>query len=747
MTGSPVPWRLAADTGGTFTDVVAVDPAGRSSRAKVLSSSALRGRVERILDERTVDLDRRDTSAAGGCELLAGCKLARLGAAGQEPLAVVAGFDPATGRLRLEAAAPLAAGEVVEIRSSEPAPVLAARLLTGTPQNQPLPPMELRLATTRGTNALLERRGARTAFLVTRGFRDLLAIATQERPELFARRVVLPAPLPEVTLEVHERLAADGTVVEPLDLAALEPEIERLVAAGFESAAVASLHAYRNPDHERAVAAALARHGFRHVAVSSELAPRIKLLPRAETAVVEAYLAPVVGSFLATVAAALPSEGRLLALTSAGGLAAARDFRAKDSLLSGPAGGVVGAVAAARRSGFERLVGFDMGGTSTDVARFDGELEYVFEQRVAGTRLLAPALAIETVAAGGGSVVSVKHGRLQVGPESAGAAPGPACYGAGGPLTVTDVDFLLGRLDAELFGLPIDRRAAEQASDELLAELRAATGEGAPRDAVLEGCLAMADERMADAIRRISVRRGYDPADHVLVAFGGAGVLHACAVAERLGMTTVLVPADAGLLSAVGLAGARLERFAERTVLRPLSAVEPELPGLFAELAAEAGAAVRAAAGPGEPLSVDRRLAFLRLLGQEATLAVEITDFGVLAAAFERAYRELYGYPPPAERAIELESIRLVAGTAAAAVAPAPSVPALPVPPGRRGAAVFGGRTWPLAVHARGDLAPGMVLGGPALVVDRHATALVAPGWRARVDGALALVIEREDRP
>jgi 5-oxoprolinase (ATP-hydrolysing) len=737
-------WRLAADTGGTFTDVLAEDPAGQRHRAKVLSSSALRGRVERVLDGCLCQLDRRTPELTPGLPLLAGCEVVTLDG---RVLGVVQAFDAAAGRLEFRADADLRVGQTIEIRSPEPAPVLAARLLTGTPQGALLPPMELRLATTRGTNALLERRGAPTAFLVTRGFRDLLAIGTQERPELFARRPVRPVPLPRLVVEVQERLAADGTVLEALDEETLLAELPGLRAAGIESVAVALLHAYRNPVHEERVVALLTAHGFPSVAASSALARRIKFLPRAETAVVEAYLAPIVGAFLASVAAALPAApaGRLFALTSAGGLVAAADFRAKDSLLSGPAGGVVGAQRAARASGFSAFIGFDMGGTSTDVARASGDgLEYTFEPRVGDARLLAPALAIETVAAGGGSIVAVANGRLQVGPASAGATPGPACYGAGGPLTLTDVNLLLGRFDPDRFGLPLDIAAAERAADRLVADLAAATGESAPREAVLEGCLALADERMADAIRRISVRRGFDPADHVLVAFGGAGGLHACAVAERLGMSTVLVPADGGLLSAAGLAAARLERFAERTVLLPLAAVAASLSAWLAELAAEALGAVSAVARGDQPVAVERRLAFLRLAGQEATVVVEIADGTDLAAEFARAYEALYGYPPAAGRAIELESLRVVAATAAEPVTPAPAVSPVLAPDGRPGTAYFAGAPRPIRRFDRDELPPGVTLAGPALVVDRYAGTLVAPGWRLAVDGARALVLTRE---
>ncbi|HEX6199176.1 MAG TPA: hydantoinase/oxoprolinase family protein, partial [Thermoanaerobaculia bacterium] len=442
------------------------------------------------MDDRTLELAEDWVPAAlrdrGGPPLLAGCAFRVLGGgAGGTPVAA-AGFEPAASRLLLEAdpGAGARPGAAFELVSEEEAPVLAARLLTGTPQDRPLPPLALRLATTRGTNALLERKGVATALFVTRGFGDLLVIGDQARPELFALAVEKPAPLHAEVVEVAERLAADGSVVEALELdgaagEALGRRVDELLAAGIRSAAVALLHAYRNPGHERALGRFLRERGVRHVSLSSELAPLIKILPRAETAVVDAYLAPILGDYLERVRRALPEAGgaTLHAMTSAGGLVGAAEYRAKDSLLSGPAGGVVGMADAGRRSGFERVIGFDMGGTSTDVARCDGAFEYVFEHRVGDARLLAPALAIETVAAGGGSVCRFAGGRLLVGPESAGADPGPACYGAGGPLTLTDVNLLLGRLDPERFGIPVDREAAEARLAELAAEVAAAGGE------------------------------------------------------------------------------------------------------------------------------------------------------------------------------------------------------------------------------------------------------------------------------
>ncbi len=756
-------WRVWVDTGGTFTDGLAVDPAGGLHRAKVLSSSALRGRVGAVLDDRTVRLSapwRLPDGFAAGAELR---RLER-GGPGLQIAASSAG-----GRLTLAEALPgdLEAGEPLEIRFDDEAPVLAARLLTATPagvapqgseRNGALPPMALRLATTRGTNALLERRGARCALLITRGFADLLAIGNQQRADLFALDARKPPPLYEAVIEVPERLDAAGEVVEELDLEALRPRLEQLAAEGFEAAAVALLHSYRNPAHERLVARELERAGVGFVATSAELAPVIKILPRAETAVVDAYLGPIIEGYLRRVEAKL-DRGRLLVMTSAGGLMGSGRYRARDSLLSGPAGGVVGAAGAGRDCGFERLIAFDMGGTSTDVSRFDGDYEYVFEHAVGGATVSGPALAIETVAAGGGSICHREGRQLTVGPESAGADPGPACYGAGGPLTLTDVNLLLGRLDPARFGIPIQPAAAEGAAVALLGDLEAEGG----REHLLEGFLAIADERMAEAIRRISVRRGYDPRRYALVAFGGAGGQHACAVAGLLGMSTVVAPADAGLLSAAGLGAAVIERFTQLQVLSPLSATshphpsgvtDGELEARLAELAEQAvGEVVAEGVGRGDA-GVRRRLAYLRFAGQEATLELEVDPDGrvagtPLAAAFLERYRALYGYRPAA-RPIEVDSLRVVASSRPAASAAAAAAAAGERPPERAAPAAgerrafFAGDWQRVPVYHGPDLLPGHRLTGPALVLDDHATLVVGAGWRARMTPSRALVVERE---
>jgi 5-oxoprolinase (ATP-hydrolysing) len=737
------PWQVAVDTGGTFTDCVARDPEGRLHHAKVLSSSTLRGRVEARLDARRL---RVSVTWSAPEDFVKGFRFRPLGDPSWE--GEVAGFDPTERLLELADPVPeaLAPGSAFELLSAEEAPVLAARLVTRTAAGATLPPLAMRVGTTRGTNALLERQGAPVVFFVTRGLGDLLLVGTQQREDLFALDVRKAEPLYEDVVEVRERIAADGSVLEPLHLEELRPALEAVRGRGLRVAAVALLNAYRNPEHEEDLRRFLLSEGFEHVSLSSDLSRRIQILPRAETAVVDASLAPVIRDYLDRVRARL-SGGTLHAMTSAGGLSRAESFRAKDSLLSGPAGGVVGAAAAARRSGFSRVLAFDMGGTSTDVARFDGDYEYRFDHHVGDAHLFAPALAIESVAAGGGSICGFASGGLHVGPRSAGADPGPACYGAGGPLTITDVNLLLGRLAAARFAVPIDVRPAREALEAVRRRLRTETAEEADPDALLEGFLEIANERMADPIRGVSLRRGYDPAEHVLVAFGGAGGQHACAVAERLGIGTVLVPSRASLLSAEGLAEAVVERFEERQVLEPLSAVESSVSAWLEELAERAIAAVEAEGIGRDDVEIRRRLVDLRLTGQDSTLSVESAPDASLPELFARRYAEVFGHRPEG-RAVELESLRVVASSRSPAPPPPEPAPTpVDVLPGRRQRARFAGAWVEAAVHERELLPPGARVAGPALVFEEHTATVVEEGWEARIDAERALVMRHREEP
>lgn len=767
-------WQVFIDTGGTFTDCVAIDPSGETHRAKVLSSGELRAAVSRVLTSNRVRLSEH---APWPDDFITGFEVRRT-SSGRSPAHGVDGSiadgDPPPRVLTYRAVdqevtfdrppvPPLSPGEVIALASDEETPVLAARLVTGTSARSALPPIELRLATTRATNALLQRIGPPVAFFVTRGFADLLIIRDQTRPDLFARRIERPPPLYSRVIEVDERLDASGRVIDPLDAASLENAARQVLDRGVRHAAVALLHAYLHPAHERQAASILRRMGFEHVSTSAELSPLIRIVPRAETAVVNAFTSPAIDAYLERLWAAMPGA-TIRVMTSAGGLARASGIRAKDCLLSGPAGGVLGAAEAGRRSGFRRVIGFDMGGTSTDVCRVDESPEYRFEHQVGAGRIQAPALAIETVAAGGGSVCAFRHGRLEVGPRSAGASPGPACYGRGGPLTITDVNLLLGRIVPERFEIPLDPSAAEHALSDVLAAIERETGRRPDRDVVLEAFLALADQRMADAMARISIRRGFDVSDYALVSFGGAGGQHCCRVAERLGISTVLMPRDASLLSAVGLGAASIERFAQRQVLQPLSEFLGRFDALRHELARECCALLTEELGA-EPERDDiseQRLVDVRLLGQEATITLEATEAAEIQPRFERAYHALYGHAPEG-KPIEVESMRVImrvrrrAGQTPAPPAPrrtgeSPGPAAAPASRDREGVApathrhrVWVGGAWrESARHEREALIPGTMLRGPAVITGASSTFIIEPGWSAFVDPSDCLVLRRE---
>ncbi len=740
MTGNQ--WQIWIDTGGTFTDCFALDPQGAAHRAKVLSSGALRGVVRTQLEARVfeVGIDWPVSEA-----LIIGAKIRPVGAS--QANTVITRFDESESRMVVDGdeATLLRAGDAFEVLFDDEPPVLAARLVTQTPPDQALPPLAMRLASTRGTNALLEQRGAKVALFVTKGFGDLLDIGDQQRPDLFALDIRKAPALYSEVIEVSERLDSSGSVIAPLCLDTVAVDARRALENGVEAAAIALLHSYRNPAHEHELAQMLRNLGFGFVSCSADLAPLIKVVPRAETAVVNSYLAPVIESYLAGVVHAM-GTARIHVMTSAGGLTNAAVYTPKDSLLSGPAGGVAGAAAAGRRSGFDRIIGFDMGGTSTDVARYDGDFEYTFEHRVGGARLLAPALAIETVAAGGGSICAVHNGALTVGPQSAGANPGPACYGAGGPLTLTDVNLLAGRLDPERFTIPVFQDAAATSLDELLAQVGEPPGNAATTpEQLLSGLIELANERMADAIAEVSVRQGYDPREFALVAFGGAGGQHGCGVANRLGIETVIMPADASLLSAIGLGHAVVERIAQAQVLETLDEFESASAARFLELELTARSQLVSEGVADDDITVRRRLVHMRQIGQDSTIAVELAAGASLETAFRSRYEAIYGHRP-ADRTIEVESIRVVMSSHPT-VGDAPMTRQV----GRREVSARDNRRCLCAgqfidapVFERADLVPGSVFDGPCLIVDQHTMCVIDPGWTGIVDNAKAVVLRRD---
>ncbi len=713
-------WRLFIDTGGTFTDCIAYDPQDQVHRIKVLSSSALRGRLLAPAENAwSIQINWSHQAP-----IFEGYQLSVLGQPGQWK---VLHLDPQQKRLELDKALPPEfAGLDFEITGHEEAPILAARLLTETPLRGTLPPLEMRLGSTKGTNALLEQKGAKVGLLITQGLGDLLEIGTQQRPALFALNVQKPPQIYHQVWEVPERLAADCSVVQALDLDQIEQWINAGAFEDCDSIAIALLHSYRNPIHELQIQTLLAKHKIPYLSASHLLAPEIKLVPRAQTAVVNAYLAPVMEQYLQAVQAPLAQDS-LKVMTSAGGLIGAEHFQAKDSLLSGPAGGIVGAVWAAQKAGITNILTLDMGGTSTDVARYDGAYSYKYAVKVGHAELLSPALAIETVAAGGGSICSFDGEKLQVGPESAGAFPGPACYGAGGPLTVTDVNLLLGQLDPDSFPVPISLTAAQNALTELCA------ASGLNEAVLLAGFSRIANEKMAAAIRNISVQQGYNPAEYSLLSFGGAGGQHACAVAKLLGMQQVLIPYEASILSARGMGQAVIERFASKQCLRAFREADPLLSQEIETLKQQALTSLEKENAQQAQASIKAIWLQMRIKGQDASLSVLYEADQEIMPRFRSQYEQLYGHWI-AGRAIELVSIRVSAVLQTAREAFRAAALKNYLPPADGKVNQFARYHWE-------KLQPGAQIEGPALLQSQFTTVVVPQDWELSLDHNLSAIL------
>jgi 5-oxoprolinase (ATP-hydrolysing) len=741
-------WEFWIDVGGTFTDCLARAPDGRLLTRKVLSSGVTKGTAGSRPTASTFIDDARRTDPDG---FWTGYQVRFIDASGVELYAgKVATFDSRSGTFSLAEPLPkgIGPGMRYELASGEDAPLVAIRLVLGLKLADPLPALLVKLGTTRGTNALLARTGARTAFVTTSGFADVLRIANQDRPRLFDLEIKKPEPLFAAVAEIDERLDAFGGVLQPPHPEQVRETLAQLRRDGIESLAICLLHAFANSAHEEMVERVAREVGFVEISTSSKLSPLIKIVSRGDTTVVDAYLNPVLRAYVERLHRAL-GAGRLKLMTSAGGLVDAGRFVGKDSILSGPAGGVIGFSRVAQRAGFERSIGFDMGGTSTDVSRFAGEYEREFEVQKAGVRIVAPMLAVETVAAGGGSICEFDGVKLVVGPASAGADPGPACYGRGGPLTVTDANLLLGKLPPERFPFPLDLAAAQKRADDLCARIAAMPGgRKLSRNELAQGFIDVANANMARAIHRISVAKGYDPADYVLVAFGGAGGQHACAVARELGVRQILISPQAGVLSAYGIGLADVRRYGERSVLEPYS---PEtlakLEPVWRELAETARREVLADGVAAEFVGPPVRSLDLRYRGVEATLNVPLPADGDFAARYEQLHEQLYGYRRPG-REIEVTAARVeVVGAL-----PAPEEAAATLMPREPTAAstteaIFAGRPQPTPVYVREGLQPGDEFDGPAIVCEPTSTVVVDPGFRAAILARGELLLTDAQRP
>jgi len=743
------------DVGGTFTDCIARLPDGTIRTHKLLSSGVYKGAVGKGSDQRTILDPARRNDPAG---FFTGWKLRvqRPDGGYTEPVAL-ADFDAAEGRMTLASPLPILppAGATYELSCGLEAPVIGIRWLLGKRLEEPIGRAEVRLGTTRGTNALLEHQGARIAFVTTAGFADVLRIAYQNRPSLFELNIRKPQPLYETVVELNERLAADGRVLVALNEAEVEEKLCKVYNRGIRSIAVCLLHSYRNPVHEELVEQVARRIGFPFVSVSSRLSSLQKIVSRGDTAVVDAYLTPILRKYVRSIAAHMP-EARIKMMTSAGALVDADRFVGKDSVFSGPAGGVVGYAYVAQRAGFKRAIGFDMGGTSTDVSRFDGRYERRYEMEVndpesgTGVRIVAPMLAIESVAAGGGSICSFDGQKPVVGPRSAGAVPGPACYGRGGPLTVTDVNLYLGKILPEYFPFPLDRTAVERRLDELIERIEQATGRRYSREELAAGFTAIANANMIAPIKKISIARGYDVRDYVLVTFGGAGAQHACAIAGELGIKRILLHPLGGVLSAFGIGMADVRRFAERAVGRMLDelegragSVEAALSAEFQSMSKELHAEVLAEGIPPEHIDPPQRLLELRYKGQDSTITVPEPAGGDWRGAFERLHLQLYGFTFP-ERPVEVYAARMeLVGRMPKPPERAVRAEAYRPKPKRYTQTYFEGRYRKTAVFLREELRPGARIQGPAIIIEPISTVVIEPGWLAEVTPYNDILLQR----
>jgi 5-oxoprolinase (ATP-hydrolysing) len=673
-------WQIWIDRGGTFTDIVARRPDGSLTTHKLLSENP----------------EHYDDAAIRGIRDVLG----------------------------LDAAAPIPEGLIASVK----------------------------MGTTVATNALLERRGDRTLLVITRGFGDALRIGYQNRPRLFARHIILPEMLYEEVLEVPERITATGEIVTPLDADAARAGLERAFNRGIRAVAIVFMHGYRFADHEDRVARMAGEIGFEQISVSHRVSPLMKLVSRGDTTVVDAYLSPLLRRYVDQVARPLGCSTRLLFMQSGGGLTDARLFQGKDAILSGPAGGVVGMVKTAEEGGFTRLIGFDMGGTSTDVAHYDGEYERSFETLVAGVRMRAPMMHIHTVAAGGGSILSFDGARFRVGPQSAGADPGPACYRRGGPLTITDCNVLLGRIQPEYFprvfgpgaDQPLDTEAVREGFAAMSAMIAKATGRpaGSP-ETVAQGFLRIAVENMANAIKKISVQRGYDVTRYTLNCYGGAGGQHACPVADALGIRTIFLHPLAGVLSAYGMGLADIRASRERQVECVLdAAAETAVAGICGALAADAHAQVLSQGMDAGRIET-RCKAHLRYQGTDTALQIDLGSARGMEAAFTEAHQQRFGFAA-AGRGLVVEAVSVEA----IGKADTPESPMLPAasaaaPPHANVTMVSNGRRHATPLYLRENLQQGQRIDGPALIIEPTGTVVVDEGWRARITGPGHLILER----
>lgn len=741
-------WEFWIDVGGTFTDCVAQSPDGVLSTFKTLSSGVTPGVVdERRSSQQFFDAQR----AVGPVDFWSRYDFHAIHPDGETNF--VTSVERSTEHGVFTTTEPLpewvTARTSYELLSHEEAPILAIRSVLGLRLDQPIPTISVRLGTTRGTNALLERAGAHTGLITTHGFGDALLIGNQDRQRLFDLAIQKPEPLFTEVLEVNERVDSKGRVLCEPDWDQIRQQLKQWRATNeVESIAICLLNSYRFLEHEQRIESIAREVGFDEVSRSSAVTQLIKFVSRGDTTVLDAYLQPVLREYVSSIRTSLDAgtvhgpEGETAAtrsslkvMTSSGGLVNAEHFQGCDSILSGPAGGVVGFSRIAEQAGFDRSIGFDMGGTSTDVSRFDGHLEQEFETQKAGVRIMTPVLAIETVAAGGGSICRFDGVKLVVGPESAGADPGPACYGRGGPLSVTDVNLYLGRIPEIEFPFPLDHAAVEKRLLQMCEEINSSEESRSYTPTELAaGFVEIANANMVRAIRRISIARGYDPADYVLVTFGGAGGQHACAIARSLGMRQVLIHPYAGVLSAYGIGMADVRRQRETSVLKRLSnETLRDLEAVFSELEMATTDDVLREDVPAERITPPLRSLDLRYEGIESSINIPQPEDDDFASAYESLHEQMYGYRRDG-RPIEIVAARVeVVGktptTATSGKMPHPHR----LQPTETTRMVCDGEQQSVGLFRRRDLQAGDEIDGPAILCEPTSTIVINPGFVANI--------------
>lgn len=725
-------WQFWIDVGGTFTDCIGVDPNGDKHFTKVLSSGQILGSAEPdangyLFSNELIGFKNqffRDLEIRFNQE---SCRIMD---------------SQSDGRIRLDQGEEsVDATTHFTIESKLPAPIFAIRKTLNLPLIQPLPNLDVRLGTTRGTNALLTRTGARVAFVTTKGHGDLLRIGFQNRPDIFAIDIKKPEPLFELSVEIDERILHDGTVEKQLDPDAARTQLLQIKKQGIDSLAICLMHSFKFPAHEILLESIAREVGFEEISVSHRVAPAIRIIPRAYTTVLDAYLNPILRSYVNQIRKHLTVDSALALFSSSGALVPADQFTGKDSILSGPAGGVVGFSKTAQTAGITKSIGFDMGGTSTDVSRFDGEYHYHYEVEKSGVFIVAPTLAIETIAAGGGSVCEYDGKRFLIGPKSAGANPGPACYGKGGPLCITDINLFLGRIKKDSFPFPLDLAAVETKLKQIQHQIKQSEKQDRSLIWIAEGFLKIAVAKTAQAIRLVSIQKGYDVTEYALVSFGGAAGQICCKVAEELGVEKILIHPQAGVLSAYGIGLADRVIHRSQGIYRKLTNamdLETQFQSLSTEIVQEFDCLdLKARAGTHSVVDFQNKVD-VRYTGTESYLTIEFENTDSIASQFEIAHQKRFGFLQ--QHAIEIGMIRVEGRVGTTSLQKSPRS-------GERSYVDFQAvETSPISVPNidRSTLTANDEIMGPMLIFDPLATTYLDHGWRGKLldDGQLLITNE-----